>query len=165
MLIYLIAVNKLVRGPILLQSPSLGFAGMVAVLQWHHNERDGISNHQHIDCLLYRCSCADKKDQSSASLVVVRGIHRWPMNSPIKRPVTRKMIPFDHVTMGMRHSFEITDVTYVCLNTSNIICLHFGHSCIQHLVTVLHVVGCLKLVVFISVCIPTKKYFYIPWSI
>ena len=31
-----------------------------------------------------------RKHQSSASLVFVREIHRWPVNSPHKRPVTRK---------------------------------------------------------------------------
>ena len=31
-----------------------------------------------------------RKHQSSASLVFVRGIHRWPVNSPHKWPVTRK---------------------------------------------------------------------------
>ena len=36
-----------------------------------------------------------RKHQSSASLAFVRGIHRWPVNSPRKRPVTRKMVPFD----------------------------------------------------------------------
>ena len=35
-----------------------------------------------------------RKHQSSASLAFVRGIHRWPVNSPHKRPVTRKMFPF-----------------------------------------------------------------------
>ena len=45
-------------------------------------------------------SGADKrKHQSSASLAFVRGIHRWPGNSPHKWPVTRKMFPFDDVTM------------------------------------------------------------------
>ena len=37
------------------------------------------------------------KHQSSASLAFVRGIHRWPVNSPHKWPVTRKMFPFDDV--------------------------------------------------------------------
>ena len=32
-----------------------------------------------------------RKHQSSASLAFVRGIHRWPVNSPHKWPVTRKM--------------------------------------------------------------------------
>ena len=40
------------------------------------------------------CSTADQiKHQSSASLAFVRGIHRWPMNSPHKGPGTRKLFP------------------------------------------------------------------------
>ena len=35
-----------------------------------------------------------RKHQSSASLAFVRGIHRWPVNSPHKWPVTQKMFPF-----------------------------------------------------------------------
>ena len=38
-----------------------------------------------------------RKYQSSASLAFVRGIHRSPVNSPHKRPVTRKMFPFADV--------------------------------------------------------------------
>ena len=46
------------------------------------------------------CSNADqRKHQSSASLAFVRGIHRGPVNSPHKGPVTRKMFPFDDVIM------------------------------------------------------------------
>ena len=30
-------------------------------LQWRHNERDGVSNHLHLDCLLAVCSGTDKK--------------------------------------------------------------------------------------------------------
>ena len=37
--------------------------------------------------------------QSSASLTFERGIHRWPMISPHKRPVTRKMVSIDDVIM------------------------------------------------------------------
>ena len=40
-----------------------------------------------------------RKHQCSASLAFVRGIHRRPVNSPRKGPVTRKMVPFDDVTM------------------------------------------------------------------
>ena len=39
------------------------------------------------------------KHQSSASLAFVWGIHRWPVNSPHKLPVTRKIFPFDDVIM------------------------------------------------------------------
>ena len=42
-----------------------------------------------------------RKHQSSASLAFVRGIHRWPVNSPHKGPVTRKMFPFDDVIMSI----------------------------------------------------------------
>ena len=45
-------------------------------------------------------SDADQRThQSSASLVFVWGIHRWPVNSPHNWPVTRKMFPFDDVIM------------------------------------------------------------------
>ena len=40
-----------------------------------------------------------RKHQSSASLVFMRGIHRWPVKSPHKWPVMRKMFPFDDVIM------------------------------------------------------------------
>ena len=40
-----------------------------------------------------------RKNQSSASLAFVRGIHQEPVNSPHKWPVTRKMFPFDDVIM------------------------------------------------------------------
>ena len=41
-----------------------------------------------------------RKHQSSVSLAYVQGIHRWPVNSQHKWPVTRKMFPFDHVIMS-----------------------------------------------------------------
>ena len=40
-----------------------------------------------------------RKHQTSASLAFVRGIHRWPVNSPHKWLVTRKVFPFDDVIM------------------------------------------------------------------
>ena len=40
-----------------------------------------------------------RKHQSSASLAFVRGIHWWPLNSPHKGPVTRKISPIDDVIM------------------------------------------------------------------
>ena len=48
-----------------------------------------------------------RKHQSSASLVFVRGIHRWPVNSPHKRPVMRKIFSFDDVIM-----LNDSDLTY-----------------------------------------------------
>ena len=46
-----------------------------------------------------------RKHQSSASLAFVRGIHRWPVNSPHKGPVTRKMFPFDDVILSAAYLF------------------------------------------------------------
>ena len=43
-----------------------------------------------------------RKHQSSASLAFVQGIHRGPVNSPHKGPVTRKIFPFDDVIMKRR---------------------------------------------------------------
>ena len=40
-----------------------------------------------------------RKHQSSASLASVRGIHRWPVNSPHRGPVRGEIFPFDDVIM------------------------------------------------------------------
>ena len=45
-------------------------------------------------------SLNQRKHQSSASLAFVRWIHRGPVNSPHKWPVTRKFFPFDDVIMS-----------------------------------------------------------------
>ena len=42
-----------------------------------------------------------RKHQSSASLAFVWGIHRGPVNSPHKWPVTRKIFPFDDVKISI----------------------------------------------------------------
>ena len=47
------------------------------------------------------------KHQSSASLAFVWGIHRGPVNSPHKWPVTRKMFPFDDVIMTYSTTFKL----------------------------------------------------------
>ena len=52
------------------------------------------------------CSGEDQRKQSSASLAFVRGIHPWPVNSPHKGPVTRKMLPFDDVIMNGIHFIQ-----------------------------------------------------------
>ena len=51
-----------------------------------------------------------RKHQSSASLAFVWGIHRRPVNSPHKGPVTRKMFPFDDVIMNeaKNHMYSYT---------------------------------------------------------
>ena len=48
-----------------------------------------------------------RKHQSSASLAFVRGIHRSPVNSPNKGPVTWKMFPFDDVIIYSEHHTQV----------------------------------------------------------
>ena len=68
-------------------------------LHWRHNGIDVVSNHQPCDCLLNRLfRRRSRKHQRSASLAFVRGIGRWPVNTPHNEPVTRKMFPYDDVS-------------------------------------------------------------------
>ena len=74
----------------------------LSTLQWRHNGHDSVSNHQPHDCLLNRLfRRRSKKTSKLWSLALVRGIHRGPVNSPHKWPVTRKMFPFDDVFMKL----------------------------------------------------------------
>ena len=41
-------------------------------------------------------------EKASRLCVFVRGIHRWPVNSPHKRPITQKMFPLDDYIMTYR---------------------------------------------------------------
>ena len=55
-----------------------------------------------IVCSTVGSGADQRKHQSSASLAFGWGINRWPVNSPHKRPVTRKMFPFDDIIMYAR---------------------------------------------------------------
>ena len=57
-----------------------------------------------------------RKHQSSASLAFVRGIHRGPVNSPHKGPVTRKMLPFDDVIMCCFNRFTFSQLQCVMIS-------------------------------------------------
>ena len=87
-----------IRYDIRLQWPILGMI-------WHYNDVVMNATASQIISLtiVYPTvySGADqRKHQSSASLAFVRGIHRSPVNSPHKCPVTRKMFSFDDVIMA-----------------------------------------------------------------
>ena len=72
--------------------------------RWHYNDviMGKIASQITSLTIVYSTVYSDAdqgKHQSSASLAFVRGIHRGPVISPHKGPVTRKMLPFDDVIM------------------------------------------------------------------
>ena len=67
------------------------------------------------------CSGKDQRQhQRSASLAFVRGIHRWPVNSPHKKPVTRNMFPFNDVIMHKDRKMHIGQVSQGAWMSNNI---------------------------------------------
>ena len=73
--------------------------GKYQSLQWRHNGCDGVSNH--LPTIVYSTvysGVGQRKLQSSVSLAFVRGIHRWPVNSPHKWPVIA-----ENVSIWWRH--------------------------------------------------------------
>ena len=59
---------------------------LVNVLLYRRDERHGVSNHQRLVICSTIFSGADNKNQSSASLAYVKGIHRGPADSLTKGP-------------------------------------------------------------------------------
>ena len=67
-------------------------------LQWRHNECDGVSHHQPHDCLYNRLFGRRSKKTSKLRVTgLCEG--KWPVNSPHKWPVPRKMFPFENIIM------------------------------------------------------------------
>ena len=70
-------------------------------------------------------SVADqRKHQSSLSLAFMRGIHRWPVNSPYKWPVMQKMFSFDDVIMVSTVFTDNDIVASVAESLTHLISLH-----------------------------------------
>ena len=101
------------------------FTVLDVTLRWRHNE------HQ-------------RKHQSPASLAFVWGIHRGPVNSPHKWPVTRKMSPFDDVIMSWFKSFKLlvifcgNELRHYWLRFWLIACSTWYHTLNQHYRSVYH---------------------------
>ena len=69
-------------------------------LQLHHNDHNGVSNHQPHGCLLHRLLRLKSKKTSMLRVTgFCAGNSPGPVNSPQKGPVRRKMFPFDDVIM------------------------------------------------------------------
>ena len=78
-----------------------------STLQWRHNWRDGVSNHQPHGCLLNRSFRRRSKKTSKLRITgLCVGNSPGPMNSPHKWPVTRKMFPFDDVVMRLHYIYR-----------------------------------------------------------
>ena len=80
--------------------------GQIACVQlaWHYGDviMGAIASQITSPTIVYSAVYSDAdqmKHQRSASLAFVRGIHRRPVNSPHKLPVTWKIFPFDDVIM------------------------------------------------------------------
>ena len=69
-----------------------------------------------IVCSTFGSGADQRIHQSSASLAFVREIRRWPVNSPHKRPVTRKIFPFDDVIMSKDQWVNISSAGRSCIS-------------------------------------------------
>ena len=75
----------------------------VLSLRWRYNERHGVWNHQRLDgSCNYLFKLTSKKTTKFTLAALVRHIHRRPVDSPYKGPVTRK-------------AFSLRDVIMPCL--------------------------------------------------
>ena len=90
-------------------------------LQWRHNGCDGVSTHQLHDCLLNRL--LRRRSKKTSKLRVTGLCHRWPVNSPHKWPVTRKMFPFDDVISPSPTNNKETNGLLTYLTLSKMLCL------------------------------------------
>ena len=85
-------------------------------LQWRHNGRDCVSNHQRIDCLFTRLFRHRSKKTSKRRVIgFVRGIHRGSFNSQHKRTATRKISPFNDVIMAFDIYDTINNIWCECI--------------------------------------------------
>ena len=91
---------------------------VIASNRWpliHHNDvtLDAIASQITGLTIVYSTVYSDadqRKHQSSASLAFVRGIHRWPVNSPPIWPVMRKMFLFNDVIMSWRSFMGCSEI-------------------------------------------------------
>ena len=94
-------------------------------LEWRHNGRDCVSNHQPRDGLLNRLFRLRSKKTSKLRVTgLCAGNSPGPVNSPHKWPVTRKMFPFNdviipcyNVTMTLKRSPRYWPIVVTVLPT------------------------------------------------
>ena len=87
-------------------------------LQWRHNGRNSISNHQPHDCLFnYIFTHWSKK--TSKLHVTDLCVGNSPVNYPHKGPVTQKLFPYDHVIMVVTLLFHISHIIVGSIGVRN----------------------------------------------
>ena len=85
------------------------------------------------------------------SLAFVRWIHRWPVNSPQKWPVTRKMFPFAIPAVAVP---LVVDVIFSTSTSSFVLYLYHLWSCLPYHMSVSVIIIIVDDIVFIV------QYFY-----
>ena len=89
-------------------------------LQWRHNGRDSVSHHQPRDSFLDRLFRRRSKDTPKLRVTgLLWGIHRGPVNSPHKGPVTRKMFPFDDVVMTKASEWTLSSLVTLTITETH----------------------------------------------
>ena len=104
---YTCNIRRKLQRPIAMAEKIILPTGNVA-LQWRHNEFHGVWIHRRLYCMfnLYQI-----KYQGPRHWPFVRGIHRWPVDSQRKGPVTGKQFLFDDVNIVRRLLTSLFDMT------------------------------------------------------
>ena len=98
-----------------MQTHAIPVNTFVFPLKWRCNGCYGVSDHQRLDCLFNRL--VRRRSKKTLKLRGVTslcgGIHRSPVKSPHKGPVTRKIFTFDEVIMCMDYWLIVAEWPYV----------------------------------------------------
>ena len=112
-------------------------------LQWRHNERNEVSNHQPRDCLLNRLFKARSKKTSKLRVTgLCEGNSPGTGEFPAERPGTRKMFPIDDVitvnvnsgTWPVQNTGWSIDMTTHAM--AYCVLLHIGIACASYRINV-----------------------------
>ena len=78
-------------------------------LRWRHNERDDVSNHRRLDCLLNRLF---RRRSKNTSMLRATGLclGKSPVKFTRKGPITRNMFPFNDTFMSIKEVHHDTGV-------------------------------------------------------
>ena len=103
-----------------MQSVAMSFCNVAVlfvtkVLQWRHNDRDGVSDHRCLDCLLSRLFRGRSKKTSKPR--VTGGFHLQMASN------AKKMLPFDDVII------ELTREKWKCRHFDEIYVIGSAESC------------------------------------